>query len=225
MQAFDFIVKTAKDLENAVREFGIVPLFKNSVPGFSVAEHVCPEAWFQDEEGVWEWKGPVIRGTGCAYGKFFENKAAFVSPELFSDLANYRRNGYDFDARFDDGLARFDDRYLYELVSENAPVLSKDLKALGGYGRDGRKGFDACAARLQADCYILISDFYYERSKKGEPYGWGVAVYSTPEKHMGREFTKKVYRRSPEQSYQRLFGHIKGLFPQAPDRMIKRFLK
>ncbi|MBR6360734.1 MAG: hypothetical protein IKS04_02985, partial [Clostridia bacterium] len=105
MKKFDFYIETKQDLIDAVHEFGFVPLFANSIPGFSVQENVSPRAWFSGEEGVWEWKGPVIRETGCGYGKFFENKAVFVSPEFFPDFANYRRDGYDFDARYDDGLA------------------------------------------------------------------------------------------------------------------------
>ena len=65
---FDFTIRTKQDLIDAVRTFGIVPLFENSLSGFSVEEHVSPEVWFSDEnEGVWEWKGPVIRESGCAY--------------------------------------------------------------------------------------------------------------------------------------------------------------
>ena len=39
---FDFTIRTKQDLIDAVRTFGIVPLFENSVPGFSVEEHVSP---------------------------------------------------------------------------------------------------------------------------------------------------------------------------------------
>lgn len=90
---FDFTVRTKRDLIDAVQTFGVMPLFANSIPGFSVEEHISPEVCFSDEnEGVWEWKGPVIRESGCAYGKFFEKKAAFVSMDWFPDLANYRRD-------------------------------------------------------------------------------------------------------------------------------------
>ena len=119
---FDFTIRTKQDLMDAVESFGFVPLFRNSIPGFSVEEHVAPEAWFSEEDGVWEWKGPVIRELGCAYGKLFERKAAFVSRAWFPELANYRRDGYDFDARFDDGLASYPDRTLFDLVNENAPL-------------------------------------------------------------------------------------------------------
>ena len=57
---FDFQVRSKQDLIDAVLQFGIVPLFRNTIEGFSVEEHVSPEVWFGDGEGVWEWKGPVI---------------------------------------------------------------------------------------------------------------------------------------------------------------------
>ena len=136
---FDFTIDTKQDLIDAVDRFGILPLFTNSIPGFSVEEHVSPRAWFTGEEGVWEWKGPVIRESGCAYGKFFEHKAAFVSLEWYPDLANFRRDGYDFDARYDDGLASYKEKELYDLLAEHEPILSKGLKVRGGYGKDGKK--------------------------------------------------------------------------------------
>ena len=223
---FDFTIRTKQDLADAVEAFGIVPLFRNSIPGFSAEEHTAPEVWFPDEgEGIWEWKGPVIRETGCAYGKLFEKKAAFVSRTWFPDLANHRRDGYDFDARFDDGLASYDDRTLFELVDGSAPVLSRELKRLGNYGKGGRKGFDTCMNRLQEQCYVVISDFVYQMDRYGRQYGWGVAEYSTPEKLMGGAFTDNVYLRSPEESHARLYEHLRDLLPHADGDSIRRFLK
>ena len=97
--AYNFTVRTRQDLIDAVQEYGIVPYFSTSIPGFSLEEHCPPAVLFSDTgEDTWAWKGPVIRATGCAYGKFFEKKSAYVSREVFLDLANYRRDGYDFDA-------------------------------------------------------------------------------------------------------------------------------
>ena len=98
---FDFTVRTEQDLIDAVRTFGVVPLFANSFPGFSVEEHVSPEVWFSDEnEGAWEWKGPVIRESGCAYGW---GVAEYTTPEKlfggrFTD-AVYRREPEESRAR------------------------------------------------------------------------------------------------------------------------------
>ena len=231
--AYDLYVRTKQDLIDAVQEYGIVPYFSASIPGFSLEEHCPPTVLFNDtDENTWSWKGPVIRATGCAYGKFFGKKAAYVRKDLFLDLANYRRDGYDFDARYDDGLARFQDKQLYDLIEANAPVLSKVLRQGGGYaysGRwqktEGKSGFDASVTRLQEQCYVLISDFVYTLDRMGNRRGWGVAEYSTPEKYMGEFFSQNVYRRSPEESFARLLYHLAGLFPEVPEKDLKRFLK
>ncbi|MBQ1397763.1 MAG: hypothetical protein IIY89_04650, partial [Clostridia bacterium] len=91
----DLVIHSQKELAEAVERYGFLPFFCNSVEGFSVEEHIDRRLWFTGIEGPWEWKGPLIRKYGLAYGKFFEKKAAFVSPEWFMELANYRRDGYD----------------------------------------------------------------------------------------------------------------------------------
>ena len=71
----DFIIKSKSDLIDAINEFGFLPFFENSIEGFSIEEHIAPECWWNSSNGAWsawEWKGPVIKETGCAYGKFFE---------------------------------------------------------------------------------------------------------------------------------------------------------
>ena len=220
-----FTIRSKKDLIDAVEKFGFLPYFRNSVEGFSIEEHIQPKYWFGGVEGAWEWKGPVIRETGCAYGKFFENKAVYISREWFADFANYRRDGYDFDARYEDGLARRTDKFLYDLLSENAPVISKRLKQLGDYRKGGNKGFDTSMTRLQQQCYAVISDFVYLTDKHGEPYGWGVAEYSTPELFLGKDFTDNVYKREPQQSYERVFEHLKKILPHASEEEIKKLLR
>lgn len=221
---YDFYIREKEDLIRAVNDLGFLPFFQNSIEGFSIEEHVDPKIWFEDIEGPWEWKGPVIRELGCAYGKFFGKKAAYISKEWFPDFANYRRDGYDFDARFDDELASYQDKKLFDLVDANAPILSKNLKQLGNYRKGGNKGFDTVITRLQAECYVIISDFKYMTDKYGQQYGWGVAEYSTPERFMGSDFTQNVYRRTPQESYERIYEHLRKILPDADDRNLKKLL-
>ena len=224
MNIDDLYIRTIKDLEQAVEELGFLPYFANSIPGFSIEEHVDPRVWFSGEPGTWEWKGPVINELNCAYGKFFEKKAVYISKDWFADFANYRRDGYDFDARFEDGLASYRDKRLYELIDENGPVLSKGLKALGNYRKGGNKGFDTSITRLQAQGYVIISDFVYMVDKKGNEYGWGVAEYATPEQFLGAEFTEQVYARTPQESYERIWEHMKKILPGAEEKDIRKLL-
>ena len=231
---YDFWIQSCQDLINAVQEYGIVPYFSNSIPGFSLEEHCNASVLFSEtgEEDTWAWKGPVIQSTGCAYAKLFEKKSTYVRSDLFCDLANYRRDGYDFDARYDDGQAKYQDKQLFDLINSMAPVLSKELRREGGYayhGRwqktEGKRGFDASLLRLQEQCYVITSDFVYTIDKNGNKRGWGVAEYSTPEKFFGSCFTKNVYSRTPEESYERLIRHLLSLFPNVPLTSLKKFLK
>lgn len=223
-----FIIRSKADLIEAINEYGFMPFFTNSIPGFSVEEHIDPACWWHpdtDAWSAWEWKGPVIHETGCAYGKFFEKKACYISREWFKDFANYRRDGYDFDARYDDGLASLKDKTLYDLIEQNAPILSKQLKQLGDYRKGGNKGFDTIITRLQAQCYVTVSDFVYMKDQHGNPYGWGVAEYSTPEVWMGESFSDRVYRCTPEESYEKILRHFAELFPDVPHSTLKKFIR
>ncbi len=220
----DFYIRTKKDLEDAVREFGFIPYFRNSLPGFSIEEHVAPKAWFyEDLEGVWEWKGPVIRETGCAYGKFFEKKAAFISREWFFDFANYRRDGYDYEGFFNDERGTYKDKALFDLIEAKGPILSKELKRLGNYKKGGNTGFDTSINRLQHQCFVVISDFKYMKDRYGKEYGWGVAEYATAERFMGEELSG-IYSTDPKDSYEKVLDHFRGMFPDIGEEAIKRFL-
>ena len=139
-ERFDCLIRTKQDLCDAVQRFGIVPLFENVVPGFSVEEHVAPEAWFTDDEGVWEWKGPVIRETGCAYGKFFGHKAVFIAADWYPDFVNFRRDGYDFEGWYEDGLVTHDEKRIYDELAAGGCIPSKLLKRMLNFRKGGNSG-------------------------------------------------------------------------------------
>lgn len=224
---FKIYIKTKKNLIDAINKYGFVPFFANNINGFSIEENVSDDIWWNGKDGwkVWEWKGQIINEIHCAYGKFFNKKAVFISKEWFYDFANYRRGGYDFDARYDDGLVSHREKELYNLINENEPIISKKIKKLGNYKKGGRVGFETLITNLQEKCYILTSDFVYLKDKYGNNYGWGVAEYSTPEKFYGKTFINKIYKRTPEESYKKIFAHLRSILPSVSDDDIKRMLK
>ncbi|HCP51257.1 MAG TPA: hypothetical protein DIT79_02440, partial [Ruminococcaceae bacterium] len=133
-----------------VEYYGFLPFFPNDIPGFSVEEMCAPAYWFaEDRDGPWEWKGPAAQTKRCAYGKFFRKKAGFVSREWLPELVNFRRDGYDFDARCDDGLVFHKDEELYNTVNAEGEILSKFLKKKLDYRKGGNTGFETCITRLQ----------------------------------------------------------------------------
>lgn len=216
-------LRSCAELVKLIDKWGFVPLFKNEIQGFSV-EELCPsELWFADDvEGPWEWKGPAIRESGCAYGKFFCGKAVFISREWFSHFANCRSGGLDFDERYDEGLAGYTEKIVYRTLSEHPSLLSRELKRLAGFGRDGRKGFDAAISRLQMMGYVTTTNFEYSLDKYGIPYGWGMARYATVEKHFGPDFAGEIC--SPEESGALIAAHISSLFPEAEQKSIAKLV-
>ena len=83
-------IRCEKDIEDIVQEYGFLPFFTSAIPGFSIEEMADRKVWFPPQgEGVWEWKDPVIRGTGAAYGRFILSRPGFASPEFFGMLASY----------------------------------------------------------------------------------------------------------------------------------------
>lgn len=219
-------LQSADDIIQLVQEIGFLPFFENYIDGFSIEENCPPEIWFSDVvDGPWEWKGPIIRSGKCVYGKFFNGKAGYVSLEWFPDFANYRRDGYDFDARYDDGLASYKDKGVYDTIETNGALLSKELKKLCNYRKGGNKGFDTVITRLQMQTYVSIADFVYMQDKYGRTYGWGVAKYSTPEELFGYETVTSAYKREPQESKERMIAHLSRILPDASESQILKLIK
>ena len=49
-----------------------------------------------------------------------------------------------------------------------------------GFGKGGEKNFEGTITRLQMQTYLCIRDFRQKLNKKGQPYGWPRAEYTTP---------------------------------------------
>ncbi len=218
-------IRGPEDIAAMVRKWGFLPFFANGIPGFSIAEHTPPELWFTDRPGPWEWKGPVASGGECVYGKFFHGKAGYVSLDILPDFANYRRDGYDFEGRWDEGLAPRQDKEVYDTLAGSPSLLSKELKRLCGYRRGGNGGFDTRIARLQMQTYVVISDFEYERDKYGREYGWGVARYAALDALVGEDFFREAYERAPEESFRRCVERLTKGYPGATPEQAEKLLR
>jgi hypothetical protein len=229
------------ELEHIIAERGFLPFFNNDIPNFSIAEFTPKELWFSDEqEGPWEWKGPVIIEGDFAYGKFFQSKAGYISMDWFPDFVNYRRSICELSAQ---------ERIVLGTISEHKSLLSKEIKRLCGYVKprtpritnpiarvvekenkihkvarstDRKEGYETVITRLQMATMVVTADFEYLYDKTGKRYGWGVARYCTPEDFFGAE--RLVVNRSPEESYQRMFSHLKTILPWADDYNISKLL-
>lgn len=214
-----------EDVVKAVQEIGFLPFFKHEIAGYSLEEHCPPDLWFsQDQDGPWEWKGPIIRTGTCVYGKFFGGRAGYISLEWLADFANLRRDGYDFEGWYEDGHARRQDKLIYDCIDAGGAMLSKDVKRRCDFRKGGNKGFDSAITRLQMQTFVTIADFVYLQDQKGNPYGWGVAVYDTPE-HLHGESILDCGGRTPAESRERILAHLRALSPSVDEKAWKKLLK
>ena len=214
-------IRSREDLAEMARRVGILPFFSNRVPGWSVQEHIDPALWFTDREGPWEWKGPLAYEKACVYGKFIRGKAAFVSPEWFGDLANYRRDGMSFEERDEAGEVSRQERLLVRYVADHPGELSKYARRECGF----TQGYDGVLTRLQMNTYLIDQDFRYSIDRHGRPYGWGNAALIRPEDWLGPDFPGPAAEREPEESFERLVARILGAMPGIDEAVLRRELK
>jgi hypothetical protein len=209
-----------------IDEVGFLPLFKNEIPGFSLEERTVPEFWWSDDPEVdpWIWREMIARTGKIAYGKFFDKKAGFISREWFPYFANFRRAGYDFDARWDDELAPARQKKIMDLFTDDTELYSFEVKKNAGYGKDGEKNFEGMITALQMQTYLCMKDFRRRRNRKGEEYGWNIAVYAKPEYLWGYDYITSRYREEPEESRNRIVEHMKEIYPIATEKQIRKVL-
>ena len=103
------------------------------------------------------WREIIARSGKVAYGKFFYKKSGFISVEWLPVFANYRRDGYDFDALYEDGKAPWKQKKIMDNFIEDkvdSEILSNQLKVMAGFGKDGEKGFDGAVTTLMMQLYL-----------------------------------------------------------------------
>lgn len=218
------IIHNEIDLMELIRQIGFLPLLDSGIGGFSameMADDDCRYVVFPDggwDWPLWKWKGPVVTEGNCVYGKFFSQKAGFVSREWWPDFCNYRRSTH---PKPEEGSI---EETILLTLQEQGSLITRELRAACGFtGPKMRSKFDGYVTRLQMGCYIVTEDFIYPRDKHNREYGWGWSLLTTPEQLLGRDHYRCEW--TPEESYQRLLDHFRQLLPEASEQQIKKLLR
>jgi hypothetical protein len=127
-----------------------------------------------------------------------------------------------FDEWYDEGLLFYKDRALYDAVRTYGAILTPHLKLQCNYRKGGDTGFDAAVTRLMMQGWLCISDFVYRTDRFGKEYGWGVALYTTPEAQFGE--AALFCPRTPDESRERILDHLSALLPHAPREQLLKML-
>ncbi len=219
-------IKSVDELAEHIDEIGFLPLFSCGIEGFSVEEMTDPRYWWTEHErDPWLWRELIARDGRIAYGKFFDKRAGFISLRWLPYFANFRRDGYDFDSRWEDGMATARQKLIMDLFMAGDELFSFEAKRKAGFGKGGEKNFEGILTELQMQTYLVTKDFRQRRNRNGEPYGWKIAVYSSPEGIWGYDAVTSAYNEAPAISKQRIISRIRELFPDAAENRINKILK
>ena len=216
-------IHSAAELADLIRQVGFLPLLESGISGFSaidVVDEDCGYVVFPDggwDWPMWKWKGPIVAEGNCVYGKFFASKAGFISREWWPDFCNYRRS---VSPTPEEGT--IEDSIL-TILRENGSLITRELRAACGFnGPKMRSRFDGYVTRLQMATRIVTEDFVYPVDKHNHEYGWGWSLLTTPEQLYGREAC--LCNRTPEESFQRMYDHLRTLLPDATEKQIRKIL-
>lgn len=217
-------IDTCSEMVGYVNEIGFLPLLSIGVGGWSaddVVDSDCRYVALPDggwEWALWRWKGEIIRESGCAYGKFFRKKVAFISKEWWPDFCNYRRSVY---SKPEENTI---EDVILQTLRDGGSMIARDLRRACGFSGPKMRGkFDACIAKLQMGCYVVTKDFVYPHDRHGKEYGWGWSLLTTPEDLFGPDVCNTD--RSAEESYRLVSSHLKTILPSVDDKVIKSLLK
>ena len=217
-------IHSCQELIGYISRVGFLPLLPMGVAGWSADEMVdedCKYTKLPDggwEWPLWEWKGPILQECGCAYGKFFQRKAAFISREWWPDFCNYRRSLY---PQPEEGSI---EEIILVTLREYGSLITRKLRAACGFtGPKMRSRFDAYLAHLEMGGYIVTEDFVYPHDRHGREYGWGWSLLTTPETLFGKEACHPEC--TPGDSRERLLAHFREILPELPERKLDVLLR
>ena len=195
---------TVSEAVDCIHRTGFIPLFSNSIPGFSLEECTVPRQWWTDdpETDPWVWRQTLSADPSIAYGKFFGR----------DELASYRSK-------------KIMDVFELDDEASGRRLMTSEVKGLAGFGKDGgEKNFEGVLTDLQMQTYLIMGEFRQKKNRKGQPYGWHIAVMETPETKWGREFVTSCYCEDPGKSWQRIVQKMKECREDAGDREIEKML-
>lgn len=253
MTDLDRPLESAADLEDRITRLGFLPYFRNRIPGFSVEEMTPPEIlWENDGPWEWKGdiaRGLTSAYGKFFHGKAgyvsrewladFINYRRWCAPleaaipdslgnnvdAMILDILSLNGPMRSTDLRNATGFQRIPRKQYLEMQEAAKAAADKEETGERVKATRSRKdvGFDTRMTRLQMAGRVVITDFTHNTDRHGNPYGFGIACYDTPENLFGAD-TLDSHGRSPMESFSRMLSHLKQQLPYTPPLLISALI-
>ena len=223
----DGLIRSAADMLALVRQKGFLPLIgpsfsRNTIPGFSVEEFTPREYWFLygvEAPGNGRIRHP--ERPGCLW-KAASFPRVIRESGMVPDLMNWRRSHFRFRPKRESK-----EKLVYETIQLCESLQTGEIREACGFRRrsesraNARKkasrehSMEHVLMRLMMGTYLVIHSFEQHYDRNMQPYGWGIARYTTPEHMFGAEALR--CDRTPEESAKRILEKLAREIPDATD--------
>ncbi len=216
---------TITELCSLIEEIGFIPLFRCTIPGYSVEELTQDQAWWSDdpEHDPWAWRSRIATDGTIAYAKFFNGKAGFISRRWYPLFAAYRRSGMTFQQHRDAGRMSHSASLIMEFLDSGDSCSTSELKGRASISKHKQAGFERAITQLQMRTYITVRGFECKRSAAGKTYGWPVGIYSLSECLFQQEIDKSAAF-EPAKAKGIIESHLLELIPAATSAQVANLI-
>ena len=235
---FPTTIQTCQQFITAINQIGFLPLSRNSIKGFSAEDLVPSHLWYtgDPDQDPWVWREIIAGSREVVYGKFFKNKAGFISLKWFPVFANYKREGLDFDKklekdswyappRTDSIEAMRLSKRIIDCFQTDKELTRKELKKKAVIGREEKKYFNKALLALQTQSFLVTVNLEKRFNKNGEAYGEAVSTYACPEDIWGEPWLSSAKGKNPYESLNDIILHLRQFFPSVSYEAIRSLLK
>ena len=217
------IINTFSDFCSILRNIGFAVSASNDEGIFNLNRYYSEKIRHHtgdSETDPWEWRiRSVTECDDIAYAKVFNSKGGWITKEWYPYFYAIRRNGYDLDEMYSDGLISGMERDVYNVICESGEIAMHDIKRILNISRESNSKYETTLVKLQMKMFITICGETHKISKIGKPKGWGINVFTPVE-----NFFSDIKIIDRETAIEKITERILEINPLASDKNIKRFL-
>ncbi|MDR1329143.1 MAG: hypothetical protein LBK23_06045 [Oscillospiraceae bacterium] len=195
--------------------------------GWGSQPYGAPIRWHTGDPDTdpWQWRLRVLSECDdIAYAKVFFGKGGFITREWYPYFVAARRDSRTFDESYYDGLVSRPAKRVFEVLSSNAALPTREIKRLGGFGREERSAFDRALRELQNMLFITICGSGRKISGAGDEYGWDEMLYCTSEAFWGADVFAEAAELDRDDAARAIQDRVRELNPAAPAARVRRFI-